>query len=95
MPGQIRFFLDCFRTERPGIIEAAFRRHCENEKFFPKPGDIKVSIAAIREEMADRVPEYHRIDWKAVEREQSRPEWMKEFEGLKESFDKLCGKKMP
>lgn len=46
----------------------------------------------VRPEKPVDVPQYTKIDWKAVEREQATPEWLAARDQLRAAFAKLAGK---
>ena len=73
-PGEVRFWQETFATERPEMLERAFREYLRKAKYFPKPGDIQELIDRWRNEMAQyQSPKGPSRE--ETEREQSSPEW--------------------
>jgi len=85
----MKVWLDCFQSEKPETLQAAFSEYFKAGKFFPKPADIAEIIN--RKRAKDRVPDYEPIDRAETEKEQSTPEWEKLSEKARKLWCQIAG----
>lgn len=72
LPGEVRVWSETFKTERPEMIESGFMEYFKEGKFFPKPADIRATIALMRGAI---VSNFVSVDQEALAMEKSTPEY--------------------
>ena len=90
LPGQMKVWLDCFQSEKPETLQAAFSEYFKAGKFFPKPADIAELIALGRE--SSKVKDYQPIDAERTKQEQETKEWQQASEQARRMLAKLAGR---
>lgn len=93
LPGELRLWANLLHGENPQMLEYAFHEHFKASEFPPRPADILNLIRIKRESKFEGT--YIPVNKKALEREQSTPEWKESNLKARQTLARIAGKPEP